>query len=96
MNGFGTLTWSNVKSAIIYGLLTCLMTALYIVGSTILAHGSIYGVDWTDLLDKTAIAVIGVLVSITSILKNLLTNSKGEFLGLITVIPDKNPTEKTG
>jgi len=94
MNGFLTLDWSNVKSAVIYGILTSIVTFLIVIGSGILTHGSIYGINWTVLIDKGAIAVIGVLVTIVSLFKNLLTNNQGKFLGFLDVIPDKDPTEK--
>ncbi len=95
MNGLFTLTWSNVKSAVIYGLMTMIVTFIYVTGSSILSHGSIYGLDWADIVNKGAIATLGILVSFTSIIKNLLTDSKGNFLGVLEVIPDKTKTEKT-
>lgn len=94
MNGFLTLTWANVKSAIIYGLLTSVVTFALVVGTSILAHGSFYGLEWSVILDKAAIAVVGVLVSLVSLLKNLLTDAQGRFLGIIEVIPDKSKEEK--
>lgn len=87
MNGYLTLSWTNVKSALVYGFLSTFVTFSLVVGSSILAHGSIYGLDWHNIIDKGAIAVIGVLVSLVSILKNLLTNDQGKFLGMVQVIP---------
>ncbi len=86
-NGYLTLSWTNIKSALVYGVLSTLVTFLLVVGISILAHGSIYGLDWPNILDKGAMAVIGVLVSLVSLLKNLLTDDKGKFLGLVQVIP---------
>lgn len=94
MNGFLTLTWSNLKSAFVYGVLTSTVTFVLVVGTLILSHGSIYGIDWANVIDKAAIAVIGILVAFVSVLKNLLTDSQGKFLGAFTVIPDKSPLEK--
>lgn len=94
MNGYLTLTWSNVKSALVYGVLTSLTTFLLVVAQGILDHGSIFDVDWTSLVDQGAIAVLGVFVTIVSILKNLLTNAQGQFLGMFTVIPDKAGEKK--
>lgn len=94
MNGLFTLSWSNVKSALVYGGLAVVVTFLMVVGQSILDAGSIYGLDWATIIDKGAIAVIGVFVSLLSILKNLLTTSNGKFLGLLEVIPDKSATTK--
>ena len=94
MNGFLTLTWSNIKSALVYGVLTSIVTFVLVAGTLILSHGSIYGIDWATVIDKAAIAVIGILVSFVSLLKNLLTDSQGKFLSAFTVIPDKSPLEK--
>jgi hypothetical protein len=89
MNGYLTLNWANIKSAFVYGVLTSLATFLLVISQGILEHGSIFNVDWTGLVDKGAIAVLGVFVTIVSILKNLLTDAQGKFLGMVTVIPDK-------
>lgn len=92
MNGFLTLTKSNIQSAVIYGILTAAVTFVLNVGNAVIDHGSIYGIDWKTVLDQGAVAVIGVFVTLISLLKNLLTNAQGKFLGLWDVIPDK--TEK--
>jgi hypothetical protein len=93
-NGLFTLTWSNVKSALIYGLLAVVVTFLLVVCQMILDAGSIYGLDWLAILDKGALAVIGVFVSFLSIVKNLLTTADGKFLGFLEVIPDKTKAKK--
>lgn len=95
MNGLFTLTWSNIKSAVVYGVLTSVVTFLAVFIAGIVSHGSIYGVDWANLLDKSIIATLGVWVAMISILKNLLTTSQGKFLGFLDVIPDKDPVEKS-
>lgn len=95
MNGYLTLTWSNIKSALVYGVLTSLTTFLLVVAQGVIDHGSIFGVNWLDLVDKAAIAVLGIFVAVVSILKNLLTNAQGKFLGMFTVIPDKTDEKKT-
>lgn len=94
MNGFFTLTWSNVKSAVIYGVLTAVVTFLLVVFTNIIEAGTIYGLDWAHIIDKGLVAVISVLVVGVSLLKNLLTNSQGKFLGILEVIPDKTKDSK--
>jgi len=89
MNGYFKINWANVKSAAVYGLLTIVVVSGGVALESITAHGSIYGLDWADVLDKSALATIGVVISFISVLKNLLTNDKGEFLGVVEVIPDK-------
>lgn len=91
MNGYLTLNWANIKSAFVYGVLTSLTTFSLVVAQGIIDHGSIFSVDWTGLVDKGAIAVLGIFVTVISIFKNLLTDAQGKFLGLFTVIPDKKP-----
>jgi len=88
-NGLFKLEWANIKSAIVYGLLMCAVVFILSALETILAHGSIFGVDWKNLIDVGVIAVLGLVVSIVSIIKNLLTTNQGKFLGITTVIPNK-------
>lgn len=91
MNGLFTLTWSNIKSAVVYGVLTALVTFIVVVGNSILTHGSIYGLDWPNIIDKGILAVLAILVASVSVLKNLLTDDQGKFLGVTKVIPDNTP-----
>lgn len=76
-NGIGVISWINVKSALVYGLLAVLMA--------IIANKSIFGLDWRILVDT---AVMGVL---TSFVKNFLTTNDGNFVGVVKVIDA--PTE---
>lgn len=76
-NGIGVISWINVKSALVYGLLAVLMA--------IIANKSIFGLDWRVLVDT---AVMGVLVSFV---KNFLTTNDGKFAGVVKVIDA--PTE---
>lgn len=89
MKGMFNLTWSNVKSALIYGVLSLVVMFLYTVGNSIIDAGTIFGLDWKAILDKGVVESLSVFVFGVSILKNLLTNNRGEFLGLTEVIPDK-------
>ncbi len=76
-NGIGIISWINVKSALVYGLLAMVIA--------IIAHKSIFGLDWYMLID---VAVMGVL---TSFVKNFLTTNDGNFVGVVKVIDA--PTE---
>jgi len=75
-NGLGKLSVENLQSAIVYGLLA---VALFVI-----SKGTVFGLDWKALVD------VGVLGVLTSLVKNLLTTDKGNFVGAVKVIP---PTE---
>lgn len=79
-NGIGKLSWANIKSALVYGVMwTLLAVCVYIVET-----GSIYAVNWKEVLNSGVLGLIGIIISI---IKNLLTTSEGDFVGLIKVIP---------
>lgn len=94
MNGLFTLTWSNVKSAVTYGVLTLAVTFALSIAQSVLHAGSIFGLDWKQIVDSAVIGTIPALIVIISLAKNLLTNSKGNFLGAVEVIPDKTSGDK--
>lgn len=94
MNGFFTLTWSNIKSAVIYGFLTLVATFLLSIVQNVLNTGSVFGLDWKQIVDSAVIATLPTIIIALSLAKNLLTNSKGEFLGVTEVIPDKDNNKK--
>jgi len=75
-NGIFKLSWVNIQSAIIYGLIAVI---LYII-----SKGSIFGLEWKVLVD------VGVLALLSSFVKNIFTTEKGNFVGVVKVIP---PTE---
>jgi len=93
-NGILTLTWANVKSALVYGLLMFATIFMLSILQSVLNAGSIFGLDWKAVVDSAVIATIPTLIAAISILKNLLTDSTGHFLGVTKVIPDNNPVEK--
>jgi ABC-type glycerol-3-phosphate transport system permease component len=95
LNGLFTLTWANVKSALIYGALALITTFLLSLLQSVLNAGSIFGLDWKSIIDSAAIATIPVLITFISLGKNLLTTSQGNFLGVTEVIPDKTDTTKS-
>jgi len=88
--GMFALSGTNFKSAIIYGLLAMIIGFLFAVANAILDAHTIFGLDWKAIIDKGAIEALGLFVLTLSIIKNLLTNAKGKFLGLVAVIPDKD------
>lgn len=81
MKGILQLDWSNIKSAIIYGILWAILVILMKIHDA----GSIFNLDWKALADAGAIALTA---SGITILKNLLTTEKGNFLGIAKVIPE--------
>lgn len=95
MNGLFTLTWANVKSAVVYGGLVLATSFVLSVAQSILDAHSIFGLDWKHIVDTAVVATIPVGVAGLSLLKNLLTDSSGHFLGFFKVIPDNAPVEKT-
>lgn len=94
MNGLFTLTWSNVKSAVVYGVLALGATFILSFLQSVLNAGSIFGLDWKSIIDSATIATIPVFITFVSLGKNLLTTSQGKFLGVTEVIPDKTDSTK--
>ena len=94
-NGLLTLSWSNVKSAVVYGVLTLGSMFVLSVLQNILNAGSIFGLDWMKIVDSAVIATIPTLIIVVSLGKNLLTDAQGKFLGVTEVIPDKSAEVKT-
>jgi hypothetical protein len=80
---------ANVKSAIVYGVMTLVAIFLLSIFQNILDVGSIFGLDWKAIVDSAVVATIPSLIIGVSLMKNFLTNKKGEFLGVTEVIPDK-------
>lgn len=89
MKGIFTIEWVNVKSAIIYGLMTLMTVFVLSVLQNILDVGSIFGLNWKHIVDTATITTIPTLIMGISLFKNFLTNNKGEFLGVTEVVPDK-------
>lgn len=83
------LDWANVKSAIVYGLLTAIVLGILAMIGYILKIGNIFGIEWREMINQGVIAGLAGLVMGISIIKNLLTTNKGDFIGVIEVIPDK-------
>jgi hypothetical protein len=73
-NGLLKLSKENLQSAIVYGLLS--------IALLIISKGTVFGLDWKVLLD------VGILGILTSLVKNLLTTEKGNFIGTVKVIPE--------
>lgn len=72
-SGILELSWINIKSGLIYGLLAVIV---YVI-----SKGSVFGLDWKTLVD------VGVLGLLTSLVKNFFTSDNGKFAGVIKVIP---------
>lgn len=82
MNKIFTLSWTNVKSA----LITALLTAVLAMGAYVLGIGDIFKIDWKAI---TNIGVLSLITAIVSIIKSLLTTDKGKFLGAVKVTEEK-------
>lgn len=79
----GNLSKENIYSAIVYAVLMALVSmGIYIVGI-----GDIYKIETHALINS---GILAFVTGIISLLKNLLTDSNGKFLGMTPVIP---PTE---
>ncbi len=83
------IDWSNIKSAVVYGLLTWAVIFILSVAQNIQNAGTIFGLDWKHIIDKGVVETIPAIVVVISLIKNFLTTDKGKFLGVVTVIPDK-------
>jgi hypothetical protein len=82
MNGIFKLDWSNIRSALVYGLLSGLLS-LFLYAISV---GDIFALGSHAMLNAF---VYGGLGSLVSLIKNLLTTNQGSFLGVTNVIPDK-------
>lgn len=89
MNGLLKINWTNIKSAIIYGLMTLVTVFFLNIFVTIIDNGTIFGLDWASVIDRGIVAALPTLVFLISIVKNLLTNNQGEFLGITEVVANK-------
>ena len=77
-NGIGQLSWINVKSALMFSLLTAVAGVLvYILGI-----GDIFSLDIKVLIN---IFVLSLGNGILSVIKSLLTTNSGNFIGVKTV-----------
>ena len=81
------LNWINIKSALVYGLLSALLAiCVYAVGI-----GDVFKMDWKALVNAGFFAFLMALVSL---LKNLLTTDSGKFMGLTQVITPIESSEE--
>mgnify|MGYP001568264970 CR=1 FL=1 len=80
-NGIFKLDGSNVKSALVYGLLFGLLAILLQVQQA----GSIFILDWKSLVDIGVVAMVGAVISF---IKNLLTTNSGNFLGVVKTVSE--------
>lgn len=79
MSGLFKLDWTNIKSALVSGVLTAILGgAGYVIGL-----GNIFSVDIHTLAN---IVVLAFLVAVVSLIKQLLTTSQGNFVGAVNVV----------
>lgn len=84
-NGIGKLDFTNVKSAIAYGLVTAFLVVLETAIESLITSGNLFAINWKELANTS---ILSGLVVVVSLIKNLLTTSAGNFLGLMKVIPE--------
>lgn len=81
-NDIFSLTKTNIKSAIVFAILTALVAMIvYIVGL-----GDIFKIEPHTIAN---IGVMAILNGILSLLKSFLTTSSGQFLGMTKVTEAK-------
>lgn len=85
-NGLFKLDWANVRSAVVYGILTIVVCFVLSVVESIVKAGSIFGLDWHKVIDGGVLSSLSFFVVILSLVKNLLTTDKGNFLGITKVV----------
>lgn len=77
----GTISWINIKSALVYGLITGVVAVgLYMIG-----EGDVFNLSIKPITNVFIFSFLGVFISL---LKNLLTNESGKFVGAVKVIPE--------
>jgi len=81
-NGIFKLSLVNVKSALVYGLLWGLLAMLL----NMQMAGSVFNLNWKDVVDSGIMAMIAAVISL---LKNLFTTDEGKFVGLVDVVEPK-------
>ena len=81
MNGIGKLSWVNIKSALVYGVLWAMLA----MGIYTVQVGDIFALNFKDLVNAGAFGFLGIVVSL---LKNILTTDSGNFAGAVKVIPE--------
>lgn len=74
----GTVNLTNVKGAIISALLMGVLALL----TNIIATGNIFATDWNVVINA---GILAFFTGLVSLIKNLLTDSAGAFLGAVEV-----------
>ncbi len=73
-----TLNWTEIKSALVYAVLTALAAMLvHVIGV-----GDIFALSVKPIVN---IGVLSFAVGMLSLIKNLLTTDKGKFVGVVQV-----------
>ncbi len=88
-NGLFKLTWENIKSGAIYGILMLVSTIVLSIAQQVLEAKTFLGLNWLAIIDSSAVATLPLVIVVVSYVKNLLTTSDGKFLNATEVIPDK-------
>lgn len=75
MSKLWTINWLDVKNALIFGILTAIITILL----EIISAKTIFGLPWKTLINDGVVALLTVFVSLV---KSLLTTSEGVIAGV--------------
>lgn len=78
MNGIGKLSWVNIKSGLIYGVLWAILA----MGIYTVEVGDVFALNIKNLINAGAFGFLGIVVSL---LKNILTTNDGKFAGAVKV-----------
>lgn len=78
MNGIGKLNSGNIKSALVFGVLSAILA----IGTYVIGVGDIFSIDGKALANA---GVFGGINVILSLIKRLLTTDEGNFLGAVKV-----------
>lgn len=87
-NGIFKLDKANIKSAIVYGLVTMAVVFILSAAESVLKAGTIFGIDWKHVVDVATLAAVSIFVASVSVIKNMLTTNAGNFLGIAKVVSD--------
>ena len=73
-----TVTWTEIKSALVSAVLAGVLAGGYYIANI----GSIFTINWHDFANTVSLAAI---VAGVSVLKSLLTNASGKFVGAVNI-----------
>lgn len=80
-NGIGVISWINIKSALVSGLITAVLAmAGYLIGI-----GDIFKIDVHAIVNVGALSALTALVSA---IKSFFTTSEGNIIGVTKIVEE--------